>query len=207
MNRRTKIVTTLGPGTDNPEILEQLILAGANVVRLNFSHGSAEDHKYRANLVRKISDKHQSSLGIVGDLQGPKIRIARFKNTQIELEIGDSFTLDAALGKDEGDQTQVGIDYKDLPSDVYTGDQLLLDDGRVQLEVTKVDGSRIDCIVVIGGPLSNNKGINRKGGGLSAPSLPEKDRKDIKTAAEIGVDYVAVSFPRSADDIKEARSY
>ncbi len=205
MNRRTKIVTTLGPGTDNPEILEELILAGANVVRLNFSHGTAKDHKKRAQLVRKISKKHQHTLGIIGDLQGPKIRIARFKNEKIKLEIGDKFTLDAALDDDDGDQTQVGIDYKALPADVVTGDQLLLDDGRVQLEVSQITGSRIGCVVVIGGPLSNNKGINRKGGGLSAPSLTDKDREDIKTAAEIGVDYLAVSFPRSAEDMKEAR--
>ncbi len=204
MQRRTKIVTTLGPGTDNPEILEKLILAGANVVRLNFSHGSAQDHKDRARLVRKISKKYHTSLGIIGDLQGPKIRIARFMNKQIELEPGDKFTLDAALDDDMGDQSQVGIDYKTLPSDVDKGDQLILDDGRIQLEVNQVEGTRIDCTVVVGGPLSNNKGINRKGGGLSAPSLTDKDREDIKTASEIGVDYVAVSFPRSADDIIEA---
>jgi len=204
MNRRTKIVTTLGPGTDNPEILEQLILAGANVVRLNFSHGIAEDHKKRANMVREISAKHGQYVAILGDLQGPKIRIARFKNKQIELNVGDKFTLDAKLADEAGDQNQVGIDYKDLPGDVEQGDLLLLDDGRLELSVNNVKGSRIDCSVILGGILSNNKGINRKGGGLSAPSLTDKDREDIKIAADIDVDYLAVSFPRSAEDMQEA---
>lgn len=204
MNRRTKIVTTLGPGTDNPEILEQLILAGANVVRLNFSHGKAEDHKRRANLVREISAKHGHYVAILGDLQGPKIRIACFKNKQIELHENDEFYLDASLDDDAGDETQVGIDYKDLPNDVVKGDRLLLDDGRLELAVLNVEGVRVKCKVIMGGTLSDNKGINRKGGGLSAPSLTDKDRQDIKVAADIGVDYLAVSFPRSAADIMEA---
>ena len=204
MKRRTKIVTTLGPGTDNPEVLEQLILAGADVVRLNFSHGEAEDHKNRANLVRQIAKKHGKWVAILGDLQGPKIRIARFKNDKIELKDGANFDLDAALGNEDGDETHVGIDYKDLPDDVVNGDLLLLDDGRVQMVVESVEGSIIHCKVTQGGPLSNNKGINRKGGGLSAPALTDKDREDIKIAADIDVDYLAVSFPRSAADIFEA---
>jgi len=204
MDRRTKIVTTLGPGTDNPQILEKLILAGANVVRLNFSHGIAKDHKKRANMVREIAEKHGHYVAIMGDLQGPKIRIARFKDDKIALKNGDMFSLDAKLDDDEGDQNQVGIDYKDLPGDVVVGDILLLDDGRLELTVADVKGSRIDCKVLQGGILSNNKGINRKGGGLSAPALTDKDRADIIIAADIGVDYLAVSFPRSAEDMREA---
>jgi pyruvate kinase len=204
MDRRTKIVTTLGPGTDNPQVLEKLILAGANVVRLNFSHGKAEDHKIRANMVREIAAKHGHYVAIMGDLQGPKIRIARFKEEKITLKNGENFSLDAKLDDADGDQNQVGIDYKDLPSDVVIGDILLLDDGRLVLEVINVKGSRIDCTVIQGGALSNNKGINRQGGGLSAPALTDKDRADIVIAADIGVDYLAVSFPRSADDMREA---
>ncbi len=204
MTRRTKIVTTLGPGTDNPETLEQLILAGANVVRLNFSHGEAEDHLKRASMVREIAQKHGRYVAILGDLQGPKIRVSRFKEGTIELVEGATFVLDAALDNDAGDITQVGIDYKELPDDVVIDDILLLDDGRVELTVTAIEGTRIECTVVLGGPLSNNKGINRKGGGLSAGALTDKDRADIITAAKIGVDYLAVSFPRSPQDMQEA---
>ncbi|MCO4758528.1 MAG: pyruvate kinase, partial [Oceanospirillaceae bacterium] len=144
-------------------------------------------------------------VSILGDLQGPKIRVARFQNDKIQLAVGDSFALDATLETNAGDQTQVGIDYKQLPEDCNTGDVLLLDDGRVQLEVVAINGSRVETKVLIGGPLSNNKGINRQGGGLSAAALTDKDRRDIKVAAEIGMDYVAVSFPRSGDDLREAR--
>ncbi|NRA84752.1 MAG: pyruvate kinase [Gammaproteobacteria bacterium] len=206
MYRRTKILTTLGPATDSPEILEQLILAGANVVRLNFSHGNSEDHIARAKMVRDVAKKLNTHIGILGDLQGPKIRVARFKNTKIELLNGDTFILDADLDKDVGDQHQVGIDYKQLPNDVNVGDVLLLDDGRVQLEVTAIEGSKVITTVLIGGPLSNNKGINKQGGGLTAAALTEKDKADILTAAEIGVDYLAVSFPRNGDEMRYARN-
>ncbi|MFL0797447.1 MAG: pyruvate kinase [Cellvibrionaceae bacterium] len=205
LQRRTKIVATLGPATDKEGILEKLILSGANVVRLNFSHGAPEDHQLRVEQVRAIAQKHNLFVAVMGDLQGPKIRIARFAEGSITLSKGDSFTLDAALGRDEGNQQQVGIDYKELPGDSNPGDVLLLDDGRVVLRVTEVDGSKIHCTVDVGGALSNNKGINRQGGGLSAPALTEKDLQDIKLAAEIGVDYLAVSFPRSADDMNQAR--
>ncbi|ACR11464.1 pyruvate kinase [Teredinibacter turnerae] len=205
MYRRTKIVATLGPATDEDGILEKLIIAGVNVVRMNFSHGSPEDHKQRAEMVREISARHNTYVAILGDLQGPKIRVARFANGPIQLEIGDQFVLDAALDRDAGNQKEVGIDYKDLPRDVNPGDMLLLDDGRVVLKVLSVDGTRISTEVVVGGKLSNNKGINRQGGGLSAPALTDKDREDIKTAVEIGVDYLAVSFPRTADDMNLAR--
>ncbi len=205
MFRRTKIVSTLGPATDEPGVLEKLILAGVNVVRMNFSHGSPDDHKQRAAAVREYSEKHGKHVAILGDLQGPKIRVARFAEGPIDLTAGDEFALDAALERDAGNQNEVGIDYKELPNDVVPNDLLLLDDGRVVLKVKSVEGTRVFTEVVVGGKLSNNKGINRQGGGLTAPALTEKDKEDIKTAVEIGVDYLAVSFPRSADDMKYAR--
>jgi len=184
--------------------LEALLKAGANVVRMNFSHGSAEDHIERARLIRKVAAKLSLNVAILGDLQGPKIRISRFKNDKINLDKGQSFILDADLDEANGDQNQVSIDYKELPQDCRVGDILLLDDGRLELNVEKIEGNKIHTSVIIGGQLSNNKGINRKGGGLSAPALTEKDIKDIKTAALMDVDYLAVSFPRTADDIKLA---
>ncbi len=205
MLKRTKIVATLGPATDKPGVLEQIIRSGVNVVRLNFSHGSANDHRRRAEEVREISRKLAMPVAVLGDLQGPKIRIARFSNDKIQLAVGDKFALDSSLDGNSGDQHQVGIDYKELPEDSKPGDILLLDDGRVQLEVVNVEGTRINCVVTIGGPLSNNKGINRQGGGLSAAALTEKDKRDIQVAAQIDMDYVAVSFPRSSADLNEAR--
>ncbi|WP_349918567.1 pyruvate kinase [Aeromonas veronii] len=205
MPRRTKIVTTLGPATDRDGILEGIIRAGADMVRMNFSHGTPEDHIQRANQVREIAAKLGRHVAIMGDLQGPKIRVSTFKDGKIYLAIGDKFVLDAALGKGEGCQEQVGIDYKSLPGDVVPGDILLLDDGRVQLKVEQVEGTRIYTSVTVAGPLSNNKGINKKGGGLSAPALTEKDKEDIKTAARMDVDYLAVSFPRNGDDLRYAR--
>ena len=181
MFRRTKIVSTLGPATDEPGIIEQLVIAGVNVVRMNFSHGSPEDHKRRAkDGARKLLLKHGKHVGILGDLQGPKIRIARFSDGPIQLEVGDQFALDASLGRDDGNQQQVGIDYKELPNDVNPGDLLLLDDGRVVLKVDSVVGTKVHTTVTVAGKLSNNKGINRQGGGLTAPALTEKDRADIK---------------------------
>lgn len=203
--RRTKIVSTLGPATDEEGVLEKLILAGVNVVRLNFSHGCAEDHKKRAQQVRDVSAKHGKVVAVLGDLQGPKIRISRFANGPIELVVGDKFDLDADLAVEAGNQNEVGIDYKELPNDVEPGDALLLDDGRVVLTVESIVGTRIHTTVKVAGPLSNNKGINRQGGGLTAPALTDKDRQDIKTAVEIGVDYLAVSFPRNAEDMDLAR--
>ncbi len=205
MIRRTKIVSTLGPASESPEVLERLILAGVNVVRLNFSHGSPEDHKRRAETVRELAAKHNRFVAVLGDLQGPKIRVARFKDGKIHLKVGDKFVLDASLERDAGTQEQVGIDYKELPNDCKPGDILLLDDGRVVLQVDKIEGTRIYTTTKVAGPLSNNKGINRQGGGLTAPALTDKDMADIKTAAEIDVDYLAVSFPRSAEDMNLAR--
>jgi len=203
--RRTKIIATLGPSTDNPEVFQQMITAGVDVVRLNFSHGSAEQHAKRAQMVRECSKKAGKEIAIMADLQGPKIRVARFKNGKVELKENAIFTLDASLATDAGDEHCVGIDYKNLPNDVKAGDNLLLDDGRLVFKVEKVESPRIICRVVVGGELSNNKGINRQGGGLTVKALTEKDKADMKTAAAIGVDYVAISFPRSADDMLEAR--
>ncbi|BDY05411.1 pyruvate kinase [Ferrimonas sp. YFM] len=205
MLRRTKIVTTLGPATDRDGNLEKIILAGANVVRMNFSHGSPEDHIARANEVRELAAKHNRHVAILGDLQGPKIRVSTFKDGKVHLPLGHTFVLDSDLAKGEGDEHQVGLDYKTLPQDVDTGDILLLDDGRVQLRVEKVEGNRVITTVTVAGPLSNNKGINKQGGGLSAAALTDKDKADIKTAAKIGVDYLAVSFPRTGEDLHYAR--
>lgn len=205
MPRRTKIVATLGPATDNRETLKNVLAAGVNVVRLNFSHGIAQDHIDRANTVRELAKELGIYVGILGDLQGPKIRVSTFKNGPIKLAIGDKFELDATLGKGEGCQEKVGIDYKVLPKDVNTGDILLLDDGRVQLKVISTTDTSVFTEVTVGGPLSNNKGINRQGGGLTAPALTNKDKEDIKTAAKIDVDFLAVSFPRDAADMREAR--
>lgn len=204
MLRRTKIVTTLGPATNNEQALTELFTAGANVVRMNFSHGSASDHINRAKMVREVAARLKLNIAILGDLQGPKIRIARFSEGSIKLKQGDVFVLDANLDSEAGDQSQVGIDYKELPDDCRVGDVLLIDDGRVEMLINAIDGGRVICEVLIGGVISNNKGINLRGGGLSAPALTEKDKRDIKTAAEIDVDYLAVSFPRTAADIKTA---
>ena len=203
--RRTKIVTTLGPATDRDNNLEKIIAAGANVVRLNFSHGSPEDHLLRANKVREISAKLGKHVAILGDLQGPKIRVSTFKEGKVFLNVGDKFLLDANLSVGDGDKEKVGIDYKGLPSAVVPGDILLLDDGRVQLKVLEVQGMKVFTEVTVGGPLSNNKGINKLGGGLSAEALTDKDKADIVTAAKINVDYLAVSFPRTGEDLHYAR--
>ncbi|MFB2803110.1 pyruvate kinase [Shewanella seohaensis] len=207
MFRRTKIVTTLGPATDRDDNLRRIIAAGANVVRLNFSHGSPEDHLKRATQARQIAKELGVHVAILGDLQGPKIRVSTFKdNKKVQLNLGQAFILDAELGKGEGDENQVGIDYKQLPDDVNVGDILMLDDGRVQLRVERVEGRKVHTTVTVAGPLSNNKGINKQGGGLSAAALTEKDKADILTAAMIQVDYLAVSFPRSGADLEYARS-
>ena len=203
--KRTKIVATLGPATDTPGMIDEIIQAGVDVVRLNFSHGEAEDHLQRAKLIRERAGALGRTVGILGDLQGPKIRTARFKDGPIELVKGESFILDAGLDDNEGTKDAVGITYKQLPNEVSPGNALVLDDGRIVLEVVSVDGKKITTRVVMSGPLSNNKGINLRGGGLSAPAITEKDLRDIKLAAEINVDYLAISFPRTAADITQAR--
>lgn len=204
--RRTKIVTTLGPATDREGELERLILAGANVVRLNFSHGTHEDHKKRIEDVRQIAKKHNLVVGILGDLQGPKIRIASFKNKKVVLEAGDQFVLDAQADPKGGTKECVGIDYKELPQDVQAGDMLLLNDGLIELSVNKVQGPKIHCTVDVGGVLSDHKGINRKGGGLSAKALTEKDKKDLAFVVSMNVDYIAISFPRDKRDVLECKA-
>jgi pyruvate kinase len=205
MLRRTKIIATLGPATDNDNILENLIRAGMDLVRINFSHGSLSDHQNRVDTIRKYAKTLGRHIGILADLQGPKIRVARFENESVTLAAGDEFVLDASLGESAGTQSAVGVDYKELSNDVGPGDILLLDDGLIELDVNRIDGPRIICTVKTGGELSNNKGINRKGGGLSARALTEKDRDDLKVAADMQVDYIAVSFVRSASDIRETR--
>ena len=203
--RRTKIVATLGPASDREGVLEAMLKAGVDVVRLNFSHGTADDHRRRLARVREIAAQLGRSVAALGDLQGPKIRVARFKEGAVYLEEGQPFVLDMAMDSDAGDIHGVGCDYKTLADDVTAGDRLLLDDGRVVLDVTRVEGKQVHTEGVVGGKLSNHKGINKQGGGLSAPALTEKDRADLKTAVEIGVDYLAISFPRSAEDMQEAR--
>ncbi len=203
--RRTKIVATLGPASSSPQVLEQLILAGMNVARLNFSHGSPEEHKARARLVRELAAKHDRHVALLGDLQGPKIRIAKFANKRIELQQGDEFRFSISHPRDAGTQEVVGIDYPDLVKDCKVGDELLLDDGRVIMVVEQVTATELLCKVTVGGPLSDHKGINRRGGGLTAPALTDKDKADIRLAAEMELDYLAVSFPRDAADMHYAR--
>ena len=205
MLRRTKIVATLGPASSDPKVLEQMIRAGVDLVRMNFSHGTAEDHMARAEKVRAAAVAAGRTVGILADLQGPKIRVRKFENDKITLEKEDKFILDASWDK-LGNQERVGLDYKELPNDVSSGSILLLNDGMLEFVVEEVRGAEIHCKVVRGGVLSNNKGINRKGGGLTAPALTEKDKEDIKTSALIKADFLAISFPRSAEDMKLARS-
>ena len=205
MTRRTKIVATLGPATDKPAALKQLLAAGVDVVRLNYSHGSADDQRKRAENVRRIAEELGRDVGILADLQGPKIRIERFANGPVELLDGADFCLDMELAPDAGTAHAVGCAYKQLPQDVKAGDLLLLNDGVISMQVRKVDGPRIHCQVKLGGLLSDRKGINKLGGGLSADALTDKDRADLKHAVATGVDFIAVSFPRCAQDMHEAR--
>lgn len=205
MLRRTKIVATLGPATDSPETLAGIIAAGVDVTRLNFSHGSAEEHMTRARQVREQAQSQGRFVALLADLQGPKLRIARFAENKVSLVPGQTFVLDAAMDKEAGTADSVGIDYEELINDVAPGDILVLDDGRIEMEVTSVNDHSITSRVLIGGPLSNNKGLNKRGGGLSADALTEKDKQDIVTAAKLGADYVAVSFVRTAEDMHIAR--
>ena len=205
INRRTKILATLGPSTDNPEILKGILDAGVNVVRINFSHNNEKEHLERIAQIRKYEKENDVFIGILMDLQGPKIRISAFKDGKIELNNGDHFALDAELDDSEGNQDSVGIAYKELPNDLNVGNTLLLDDGKIILEVKQINGQKIFTEVKQGGILSNNKGINLRGGGLSASALTNKDKKDIITAAKADADYVAISFPINADDVRETK--
>ena len=202
--RATKIVATLGPACSDPAILEQMIRAGVNVVRLNFSHGTAQDHIERARMVREVSARVGREVAIMADLQGPKIRVGKFAQGKVMLEPGQKFVLDAAR-TELGDIHAVGLDYKALPREVKAGDVLLLNDGLIVITVDAIQGEAIHTTVKLGGELSNNKGINKQGGGLTAPALTAKDMDDIRTAMRFHADYVAVSFPKSATDMEMAR--
>jgi pyruvate kinase len=202
--RKTKIVATLGPAISSEEQIARLITAGVNVVRLNFSHGSAADHIKRAEIVRSIATKLNRPIGVLCDLQGPKIRIGQFELGKITLKTGDLFVLDSDCAL--GNQEQVGLDYKDLPQEVVAGNLLLLDDGRITMAVNSVHCNKIHCVIVIGGDLSNNKGINLQGGGLAAQALTAKDHEDIKTAVALEADYIAISFPRDENDVLAAKN-
>jgi pyruvate kinase len=203
-SRATKIVATLGPSSNQPDILEKMIAAGVNVVRLNFSHGTAEDHIKLAGLVREAAQRVGREVAIMADLQGPKIRVGKFTEGKVMLVGGEKFVLDASR-TEPGDIKGVGLDYKELPRDVKAGDVLLLNDGLIVLTVDAVRGEQVHTSVKQGGVLSNNKGINKQGGGLTAPALTAKDMEDIKTAMSFQADYVAVSFPKNATDMEMAR--
>lgn len=203
--RRTKIVATLGPATDDEAMLKSMIEKGLNVVRLNFSHGSHAEHIGRVETVRRISEECGKAVGILVDLQGPKIRIAKFVSKKIDLTIGQDFTLDCAYDEEKGNDSIVGVTYKTLYKEVKPGNELLLDDGAVVLLVKAIDGTKIHCEVTVGEELSNAKGLNLRGGGLSAGALTEKDIADIKVAGQVKADYVAVSFVCNAGDVNQAR--
>ncbi|MBA4329308.1 MAG: pyruvate kinase [Polaromonas sp.] len=203
-SRGTKIVATLGPASSEPALLEQMIRAGVNCVRLNFSHGTAQDHIDRARLVREAATRAGREVAIMADLQGPKIRVGKFAEGKVQLETGMKFVLDASR-TEPGDINGVGLDYKELPRDVKAGDTLLLNDGLIVMTVDAVRGEQVHATVKVGGVLSNNKGINKQGGGLTAPALTAKDMEDIRTAMSFQADYVAVSFPQNASDMEMAR--
>ncbi|WP_026195489.1 pyruvate kinase [Mariprofundus ferrooxydans] len=206
MIRRTKIVATLGPASESPAVLDRLIKAGVNVVRLNFSHGTPEEHRQRAESVRAAAKNNGVVVGILADMQGPKIRVGKFITGKTELVPGQKFIIDAEMDLNAGNDECVGITYKELIDDVKPGDRLLLNDGLIVMDADSVVGQKIHCTVILGGELSNNKGINKAGGGLSAAALTEKDKEDIITACSIGVDYIAISFPRHGADMDYARS-
>ena len=202
--RATKIVATLGPASNTPQMLEAMFKAGVNVVRLNFSHGTAQDHVERARMVREAASQAGVEVAIMADLQGPKIRVGKFEQGRVHLDNSKAFILDASR-ETLGDENGVGLDYKELPRDVKPADILLLNDGLIVLEVTHVKGEQVHTKVIVGGELSNNKGINKKGGGLTAPALTAKDMEDIKTAMSFQADYLAVSFPKNSTDMELAR--
>ncbi|ROO31733.1 pyruvate kinase [Salinisphaera orenii] len=205
MNRKTKIVATLGPASDPPEVLAELLRAGVNVVRINFSHGSADDHRARVARVRETAAELGLPVAVLADLQGPKIRIESFVDEAVELADGQTFTLDTGLAADAGTREQVAIHYEPLLADVKPGSELLINDGAIALTVDSVDERRIVCTVNVGGRLSGRKGVNLRGGGLSASGLTDKDADDIRLAAEMEADYLAVSFVRDASDLHQAR--
>ena len=204
--RRAKIVATVGPATDDLQVLTQMMHAGVDVVRLNASHGTVEDRRRRLGLVREAARRADRCIGVLLDLGGPKIRIEGFREGRVLLIEGAPFTLDTALDPKAGTVSSVGVAYKDLPRDVEAGDALLLADGQIVLDVVSVSATTVETRVRVGGELSDRKGLNRQGGGISAPAVSERDREDIRFAAEEGVDYLAVSFVREAADMEEART-
>jgi pyruvate kinase len=204
--RRAKIVATVGPATDEPGVLAQMMRAGLDVVRLNASHGTVEDRRRRLALVREAARACDRCIGVLLDLGGPKIRIEGFRDGPVQLVEGAPFTLDTSLDSKAGTVQTVGVAYKDLPKDVVAGDALLLADGQIVLDVVNVTATRVETKVRVGGELSDRKGLNRQGGGISAPALSERDFEDIRFAAQEGIDYVAVSFARDAADIEKART-
>ena len=203
MERATKIVATLGPSSSSQDVLTRMLAAGLDVVRLNFSHGTAADHEQRARLVRSTATALGREVAIMADLQGPKIRVGKIADGKVTLKSGQGFILDADC--ELGNAERVGLDYKELPRDVEPGAILLLDDGLIRLRVESVIGNQIMTRVEVGGVVSNNKGINRLGGGLTAPALTAKDMDDMKTAVAIAADYIAVSFPKNKEDMYMAR--
>ncbi len=203
--RRTKIIATLGPATDQLDALEKLLIAGVDVFRLNYSHQAHVEHERRMQAIRQLSLKYNHTVAVIADLQGPKIRIEHFKTGKAQLHEGANFKINTALASDAGDETQVGVSYKALPNDIKPNDKLMVDDGRVVLRVLSVKDTIIDCEVATGGILTDNKGLNLQNGGLSANAVTEKDVEDMKHAAKIEVDYIAISFPRDVADIRKAR--
>ena len=199
--RRAKIVCTLGPATDSYEQLKAIVEAGMNVARLNMSHGSHTEHEERYHKVRQVSEDTGRPIGILADLQGPKIRLATFANGPVTVDNGDEFTI--TTEDVPGDQHICGTTYKGLPGDVKPGDPVLINDGVIALEVVSVDGPRVKTVVIEGGVLSNNKGINLPGAAVNVPALSEKDKDDLRFALELGVDMVALSFVRNAADIDD----
>ena len=203
--RRTKIIATLGPATDEPGVLEKLFEAGVDVFRLNYSHQTHAHHENRLKEIRSLSKKYTHAVGVMADLQGPKIRIEHFDGGKVQLVEGAEFVIDTDLGSEAGDEKHVGVSYKNLPKDVRAGDTLLIDDGRIVMRVKEVGDHEVSCEVITGGELSNNKGLNLQGGGLSTSALTEKDKRDLKHAVSIGADFIAISFPRVAADITHTR--
>lgn len=204
--RRTKIVATLGPSTDSPEVIAGMVKAGLDVARINFSHGTRDAQRRRIEMVRAAAREAGRYVGLLADLAGPKIRIESFRDGSVQLTEGAPFALDMTLDPAAGTDTEVGCAYKDLPKDVHAGDTLLLADGQIVLEVERVSGTRIETVVRSGGELSNRKGLNRQGGGISAAAVTDKDLEDLRFAAEQGIDYLAVSFARDADDIRRVQA-
>jgi pyruvate kinase len=204
--RRTKIIATTGPSTDKPGMMEKMFAAGTDVFRLNYSHQTHAHHEQRVQEIRRMSREHKRAVGIIADLQGPKIRIEHFLTGRVQLREGSTFVIDTELPPNSGDEKHVGVSYKDLPRDVRAGDTLLVDDGRIVLSVREVRGHEVNCEVITGGELSDSKGINLMGGGLSTSALTDKDKVDLQHAVRIGVDFIAVSFVRNAEDIVHTRS-